>query len=112
MICVLKQEFKGQFHLFLDYEKLNIVEYGTILQIKEYFIKEGIFFDLTTSDISNTGFDYLVDLKYMYIIINLDKTLKKNGNYFFIYDELGGIDTAVSYIKSYIRNEKLKKLEI
>ncbi len=111
MICVSKQEWNRQWKLFIDYSRIEILFYGDDKQIEQYFGKKNIEFVVGDSDIPSAGWDYLVSEDDFFFIVDVDRDIDKLVTPVFIwYDEVKTIRDLTTYLKSWIRNDKLKKL--
>ena len=113
MICVARQKLDKQRVLLIDFDKLNIVCYGDIQQVSDYFKSLGIHFDYQDSDLENSGWDLLYDELEIYIIVDISFDIDlKIPLFFYIKNEATDIASLIAYLKKYVRDDKLNKLEL
>lgn len=102
-----------QLKLFIDFRELKIIGWGTDKDIERFLSSKDMSFSLLSSDVANSGWDYIVEDERFFLIIDLNWEFKKIEPLMFLFDdELKGIIGLVTYLKSYIRDCKLKQLGI
>jgi hypothetical protein len=111
MICITKQMWNGQWKLFLDYSQIDVVFYGNEQQVENYFISKSINFEIEESDLLDSGWDYLVDGQCVYFLVDIERDIEKLVTPIFVWhDEVKTIRDLTSYLKCWIRDDKLKKI--
>ena len=111
MICVTKLHRGKQLSLYIDCSKSEIVSYGSMLDIQKYFFSIDIFFQPEETDLARSGWDYVAGDDTIYFVIDVNwKFTGLSIPIFLLYDKLETVVEIASYIKQWIRNDKLNKL--